>query len=125
MSRKPYKCPVCEGTGKVDGTNTYGAEEGICSEFRTEDCRACDGKGIVWEPKDNDIHPYIPKLPTTCPFTCPYLNPYPPYKFTYNDWSEITSVGDSIEIDGSNIDPNFNTNTNTGCDSCTHKKEDK
>jgi DnaJ-class molecular chaperone len=38
----PHRCPVCEGTGKV-----------IDSRLRdTVDCKACKGKGIVWEPKE-------------------------------------------------------------------------
>jgi hypothetical protein len=32
--REPHKCPVCKGTGT-----------------HPEDCHPCNGKGIVWEPK--------------------------------------------------------------------------
>lgn len=36
--RQPWKCPVCNGTGKV-GTTTTVAEV---------PCHACNGSGIVW-----------------------------------------------------------------------------
>lgn len=37
MNRKPHKCPVCEGHC---GTIINGVID--------EDCRSCEGKGIVW-----------------------------------------------------------------------------
>lgn len=42
MSR-PYKCPVCEGSGEVPNYDpTIEAKQ---------ECHACDGQGIVWEPE--------------------------------------------------------------------------
>ena len=44
---KPYKCPVCDGAGKLmsylSGTATY----------PTETCHACCGSGIVWGPEES------------------------------------------------------------------------
>lgn len=43
LERKPCKCPVCEGSGKVfnstAATHTYG-----------EQCHGCAGTGVVWPP---------------------------------------------------------------------------
>ena len=36
--RKPFKCPVCDGSGKRDFK--YGA---------VIECSPCEGKGIVWD----------------------------------------------------------------------------
>lgn len=39
-----YKCPICEGSGKVE-YNFYRDKSGVGI---TEECRACKGKGIIW-----------------------------------------------------------------------------
>ena len=39
-SRKPHKCPVCEGSGKVAHPLTGMLAAAVC--------QACEGKGIVW-----------------------------------------------------------------------------
>ena len=41
--RKPHKCPLCEGAGKV---NLLMHEKG--TPIITKGCDACEGKGIVW-----------------------------------------------------------------------------
>lgn len=45
----PYPCPICSG----EGTITLPSE--ICQSMAYEPppktCHACDGKGIVWEPR--------------------------------------------------------------------------
>ena len=40
----PYKCPVCSGTGRVRG-------DSYVTMFlpTTDECRACNGTGVVWE----------------------------------------------------------------------------
>lgn len=52
---KPYKCPSCEGTGKVlDVSSTL-----------MKSCHSCSGRGVVWEPetlKPESITPSGPKL---------------------------------------------------------------
>jgi DnaJ-class molecular chaperone len=49
---KPYKCPVCEGSGKV----YLGFYQGVSPSWNTsqttpslETCKSCHGSGIVWE----------------------------------------------------------------------------
>lgn len=41
----PHKCPVCEGSGAVQGPKTKSGFDGI-------ECHACEGKGIVWSPSN-------------------------------------------------------------------------
>jgi DnaJ-class molecular chaperone len=45
--KKPYKCPVCDGTGKV----RMSSAQVLLSDppqYPTEKCTSCEGKGIVW-----------------------------------------------------------------------------
>ncbi len=47
--KTPFKCPVCNGNGLVPNgfySNTSGMWSG--SSAVTEECRSCNGKGIVW-----------------------------------------------------------------------------
>lgn len=47
--KKPYKCPVCEGSGAVHISLYHkGTVEKLPLENERESCRTCDGKGIVW-----------------------------------------------------------------------------
>lgn len=50
-TKKPHICPVCQGVGRVPagfyesvGSNTWVNSGG------DEECRSCNGTGIVWEP---------------------------------------------------------------------------
>ena len=38
---KPYRCPVCNGTGKVWPSET-------ATSMSKQPCHACNGTGIVW-----------------------------------------------------------------------------
>ena len=44
----PYKCPVCEGKGKVSNGfyNVYGS--GTTTDASPETCKSCYGSGILW-----------------------------------------------------------------------------
>jgi DnaJ-class molecular chaperone len=42
----PYVCPVCSGRQTV----AQGFYDGIWMSSQREDCRSCDGTGIVWQP---------------------------------------------------------------------------
>lgn len=48
----PYCCPICKGCGNVPG-GFYNVTAGHITEWISgssmEQCRACKGKGIVWE----------------------------------------------------------------------------
>lgn len=49
---KPYKCPICNGTGIVPG-GFYLSVNGYCSSTQTtEMCRQCLGSGIIWGVED-------------------------------------------------------------------------
>lgn len=49
---KPYKCPICNGTGIVPG-GFYFSVNGYCSTTNTtEICRQCQGSGIIWGMED-------------------------------------------------------------------------
>jgi hypothetical protein len=37
--RKPHKCPICEGTGEVDGKGTT---------YPKETCHVCKGECVLW-----------------------------------------------------------------------------
>ena len=69
----PHKCPVCEGKGLID--NTPPMSSGSIPPKPLTECRACDGKGIVWSP-DGPSCP-IPVMPE------PYTTPYSPYGWPY------------------------------------------
>lgn len=47
----PHKCPVCGGNGQVMA-GFYGQVGGTWTGSNTgfEQCRACAGAGVVWEP---------------------------------------------------------------------------
>ena len=46
---KPHVCPVCNGTGEVP-SGFYNQTSGTwtTSDNTTEQCRTCNGSGIVW-----------------------------------------------------------------------------
>jgi hypothetical protein len=54
-----YKCPLCDGKGK----NPFAPEGAL-----TDECIACDGKGIVWGPADS----YITRIPPWEPYGSPW-----------------------------------------------------
>lgn len=43
-AKKPYKCPVCEGRGRVD--QTFYGDSMNASKYVI--CQTCHGNGIVW-----------------------------------------------------------------------------
>ena len=45
---QPYKCPVCKGNGIVAGGFYIGTGEYRTSTCSTEQCKICNGKGIIW-----------------------------------------------------------------------------
>ena len=45
---KPYKCPVCDGHGIVPGGFYLSTNQYSVSNYTSEICRACNGKGIIW-----------------------------------------------------------------------------
>lgn len=49
---KPYKCPICNGTGIVSD-DFYFAVNGYCSP--TKICGHCQGSGIIWDMEDEDL----------------------------------------------------------------------
>lgn len=70
MRSQPFKCPVCDGLGKhptiIDGRRGYGPD----------DCRACEGKGIVWS-YDMTPAPYVPYIPYV-PYEPQPIRPWSP-----------------------------------------------
>jgi hypothetical protein len=50
---KPYTCPVCNGRKRVPSGfyNTSGF--GTSSTAVDEECRTCNGSGIVWGPSES------------------------------------------------------------------------
>ena len=58
----PHRCPICEGSGKVD-YNFYKDKNGTGI---TEDCRACKATGLIWD--------Y-----STIKYTLPNYDNNPPY----------------------------------------------
>jgi hypothetical protein len=46
---KPYRCPICGGTGKVQAGfyDQFGGAWSTTS-ISPEPCRSCNGTGIVW-----------------------------------------------------------------------------
>jgi hypothetical protein len=46
ISRKPFKCPVCNGTLTIDSKVVLGMK--VCRHTGRQICHTCDGKGIVW-----------------------------------------------------------------------------
>lgn len=55
MDKKPFKCPVCRGSGQVPA-NLYRDQD--CSTNRMErgyvDCRTCKGNGVIWGPPPHE-----------------------------------------------------------------------
>lgn len=51
-STAPHVCPICLGKGKVPAS-FYGEDvtSGVAAVTRTTMCLACNGTGIVWEPR--------------------------------------------------------------------------
>jgi len=49
---KPYKCPVCNGTGKVPNGfySNIGGKYGVSTSTEPEGCRACNCTGVIWGP---------------------------------------------------------------------------
>ena len=47
MSATPHRCPICSGSGQMDGAFYSGS---ITTFVGSVACRACSGQGIVWEP---------------------------------------------------------------------------
>ena len=63
MSWRPYKCPVCFGTGAV-ASGFYSSTTGVwtSTSTSTEVCRSCFGTGIVWgtyEEPTKDMEPKV------------------------------------------------------------------
>lgn len=48
---KPHKCPVCDGKGKMP--------MGFYREGMAEECRSCEGRGLVWPPQPEPEQPFI------------------------------------------------------------------
>lgn len=47
--KKPYRCPVCGGNGLVpNGFYLQTSGDWATSSITPEQCRTCEGKGIVW-----------------------------------------------------------------------------
>ena len=46
ISSKPYRCPVCDGTGLVSRGSTF-QPDGTSSLDTAEECLYCGGMGIV------------------------------------------------------------------------------
>lgn len=46
----PFVCPVCFGLGRIRRDDTE------------QDCRACNGRGIVWSPASITIRPAGPEV---------------------------------------------------------------
>lgn len=49
-SRRPHRCPVCEGTGLVSKPPHIAGDQQTWtdSQPRPYPCQACGGSGIVW-----------------------------------------------------------------------------
>lgn len=49
-NRKPHKCPVCDGTGKVSRPPWVAGDVDTWTDSQTGPypCQPCDGKGIIW-----------------------------------------------------------------------------
>lgn len=46
----PHKCPICRGNGIVPKGFYTATGDSWISDGTSEACRACVGKGIIWEP---------------------------------------------------------------------------
>ena len=59
-------CPICQGRGKVIKgfyDNIQNDSATSASSLETEECRACGGKGIVWDNVPNTTYYPLPNLP--------------------------------------------------------------
>ena len=56
---KPYKCPICHGTGIVSGGFYLSTSGYFTSTSTTEMCRQCQGSGIVWGVEDYDCESLV------------------------------------------------------------------
>ena len=45
---KPYRCPICNGTGIVPGGFYWSVNGHSTSTNTTEMCRQCHGSGLIW-----------------------------------------------------------------------------
>jgi len=51
---KPFKCPICNGTGNVPGGFYESVGDGEWASTRLADeCRKCEGKGIIWSESES------------------------------------------------------------------------
>ena len=49
FERKPYRCPVCSGTGLVpNGCYSCIGNTIISTSAAPEQCKSCKGTGVVW-----------------------------------------------------------------------------
>lgn len=47
--KKPYRCPVCNGSGLApNGFYNQTSGHWLTTSFTPETCRSCNGTGIVW-----------------------------------------------------------------------------
>lgn len=46
FQKMPHRCPVCSGAGQVPADFYIGL--GVTTTVEPEQCRSCEGKGIVW-----------------------------------------------------------------------------
>ena len=56
---RPYKCPVCEGTGQLIVTEYNIESTGGCY-IESESCHACRGTGVVWS---LEVYPHYEECP--------------------------------------------------------------
>lgn len=56
---KPYKCPVCNGTGTVDAE--FYQPKGYTTTANYVTCRSCSGKGVLWSPSEGKLPPVKPE----------------------------------------------------------------
>lgn len=55
---EPYKCPVCNGCGKVE-YNFYKDKSELGFH---EECRTCKGEGVLWDNNKEPAFNYYPLL---------------------------------------------------------------
>lgn len=69
---QPYKCPVCDGTGKVSRPPHIAGDQETWTASRTGPypCNACAGAGVLWGPPHEPRVP-APGSPSPSPFVPP------------------------------------------------------